>query len=66
MKLSEQLQQDHDCGDFGNALDGYAGRAKNLEWALWQQLYMNACDKGAGHNEANRFADEQMAKVDKP
>jgi hypothetical protein len=31
MKLSDQLQQDHDCGDFGKALEGYAERAKKLE-----------------------------------
>lgn len=31
MKLSEKLQQDHDCGDFGKALEGYAERAKQLE-----------------------------------
>lgn len=31
MKLSEQLQQDHDCGDFGKALECYAERAKQLE-----------------------------------
>jgi hypothetical protein len=31
MKLSEQLQQDHDCGDFGKALEGYSERAKQLE-----------------------------------
>jgi len=31
MKLSEQLQQDHDCGDFGKALEGYAEQAKRLE-----------------------------------
>lgn len=30
-KLSEQLQQDHECGDFGKALDGYSERAKLLE-----------------------------------
>ena len=34
MKLSEQLEQDHDCGDFGKALDGYAARAEQLEAAL--------------------------------
>jgi hypothetical protein len=34
MKLSEQLQQDHDCGDFGKALAGYAERAAKLEIAL--------------------------------
>jgi hypothetical protein len=31
MKLSEQLQVDHDCGDFGRALEGYAERARALE-----------------------------------
>ena len=31
MKLSDQLQVDHDCGDFGRALEGYAERAKALE-----------------------------------
>lgn len=34
MKLSEQLKQDHDCGDFGNALKGYAERAALLEDAV--------------------------------
>lgn len=33
MKLSEKLKQDHDCGDFGRALEGYAERAKRLEIA---------------------------------
>lgn len=31
MKLSEQLQQDHESGDFGWALNGYAERAAALE-----------------------------------
>ena len=31
MKLSEQLQQMHDSGDCGKALEGYAERAKQLE-----------------------------------
>lgn len=31
MKLSEQLKQDHDSGDFGKALYGYAERAALLE-----------------------------------
>ena len=33
MKLSEQLKQDHECGDFGNALAGYSERAEGLERA---------------------------------
>jgi len=31
MKLSEQLKQDHECWDFGKALEGYSERAKELE-----------------------------------
>ena len=31
MKLSKQLQEDHDCGDFGKALEGYSERARELE-----------------------------------
>ena len=31
MKLSEQLKQDHECGDFGKALEGYSERAEALE-----------------------------------
>ena len=31
MKLSSQLQQDHDSGDHGQALEGYAQAALKLE-----------------------------------
>ena len=31
MKLSEQLKQDSDSGDFGRALEGYVERATELE-----------------------------------
>lgn len=31
MKLSEQLKQDHESGDFGRALNGYSERAAVLE-----------------------------------
>lgn len=34
IKLSEQLKQDSDSGDFGRALEGYAERAANLESEL--------------------------------
>lgn len=34
MKLSEQLKQDHECGDFGTALTGYSERAALLEEAV--------------------------------
>jgi len=30
-KLSEQLRRDHESGDFGSALDGYAQAAERLE-----------------------------------
>lgn len=31
MRLSEQLKQDHESGDFGKALEGYAEKAAELE-----------------------------------
>ena len=31
MKLSEKLRIDHDCGDFGTALEGYAEEAEKIE-----------------------------------
>jgi len=31
MKLSEQLKQDHESGDCGRWLEGYAERAKQME-----------------------------------
>ena len=31
MKLSEQLKQDHECGDFGKAIEGYSEIAKSIE-----------------------------------
>lgn len=31
MRLSDQLLEDHNSGDFGKALEGYAERAKQLE-----------------------------------
>lgn len=43
MKLSEQLKQDHECGDFGRALEGYAERAEELE-SLSEQRYSQASD----------------------
>lgn len=42
MKLSEQLQTDHNSGDFGEALEGYADKAKQLEDAL-QSVFDDSC-----------------------
>ena len=44
MKLSEQLEQDNDCGDFGMALEGYSARAEQLEAAL--ESIVRRLDKG--------------------
>ena len=33
MNLSKKLKQDHECGDFGNALAGYSEQAERLERA---------------------------------
>ncbi len=66
MKLSEELQQLHDCGDAGRMVEGFAERARLLEGRIHQELYMNACEKGAGHNEAQRFANKQLRKMTEP
>lgn len=34
MKLSEELRQDNDCGDFDEAQQGYAERAEEIEKLL--------------------------------
>lgn len=39
MKLSEKLSRDHESGNFGNALEGYAEQAEELESAQqWQPI----------------------------
>lgn len=48
MKLSEQLKQDSDSGDFGRALEGYSERAEKLESELemakfWMQKVCDYC-----------------------
>lgn len=43
MKLSEQLKQDHACGDFGKALAGYAERAEALEDII-QKCFDDICE----------------------
>jgi len=40
--LSEQLKQDHECGDFGKALEGYSDRAAELENII-QRCFEDAC-----------------------
>jgi hypothetical protein len=48
MRLSEELQQMHDSGDFGKALEGCAQRAKQLEhWLKW---CMDNCDDSPEYN----------------
>lgn len=49
--LSEQLRIDHECGDFGNALDGYAERAAALE----QQAERLRAENEALRKDAQRW-----------
>jgi len=51
MKLSEQLKQDHECGDFGSALNGYADRAAALE--LDSERYRHVLEHGMPHQGGN-------------
>ena len=59
IKLSEQLERDHESGDFGKALAGYSTRAAAMEEALvfyanegnWRmnlggECVGEACDRG--------------------
>ena len=47
MKLSEDLKQDHECGDFGKALEGYSERAEVLEKDANRYRYLKARDLDA-------------------
>ena len=59
MKLSEQLKQDHECGDFGNALEGYSERAEKLEYDL------DTANSIAGALESNihKMMDEKLEDI---
>lgn len=63
MKLSDQLQQDHLSGDFGDALEGYSDRAKKLEDAAWSAWHKEASNWGATNQQAVDFANEQLEKI---
>ena len=64
MKLSEQLKQDHESGDFGRALEGYSERAAVLEGALQDagvlDLLATIHRDGGHHTESVGF--EQSVK----
>lgn len=44
MKLSEQLKQDHESGDFGKALEGYSERAEAFEEGIAKAMEWNWLD----------------------
>lgn len=45
VKLSEKLKQDHECGDFGQALKGYSEQAAALEKEAEElRAYKLPCD----------------------
>lgn len=51
MKLSEQLKQDHESGDFGKALLGYSERANSLENEIEQlRVQLAGCGVAAMQN----------------
>jgi len=53
MRLSEQLKQDHECGDFGKALEGYADRAYALEQIVEAVAHIGV-DFGYGRFELSK------------
>lgn len=64
MKLSEQLQQDHDCGDFGKALEGYAERAKKLETALEDAMLFASWVECIGRPDCEVYKHELKANAE--
>jgi hypothetical protein len=63
MKLSEQLKQDHACGDFGKSLEGYGEKAEMLEKIVWINSYDAACKWGATDEKAREFADKYLNQI---
>lgn len=61
MKLSEQLKQDHECGDFGKALAGYSERAEKLESEIEQlRVQLAGCGVAAMQNTAESIKDRAV------
>ena len=58
MKLSNQLAQDHNSGDFGMALEGYFDKARRLEDEIDRLKEYIDVEK-LNHIEAIRAAKEQ-------
>lgn len=63
MKLSEQLQQDSACGDYGTGLEGYAERAEALEEAAFTGWYREARECGANSDAAIEYANKRLAEI---
>jgi hypothetical protein len=62
MKLSEQLKQDNDCGDFGKALEGYSERAAELE-ELVEAIANTGNDFGFGKFEIDQSHVEKARAI---
>ena len=63
MRLSDQLRQDNDSGDFGRALEGYSERAKKLESAAWELWHGEACSRGASREDAIEYANKKLEEI---
>ncbi len=63
MKLSEDLEQCHASGEFGQALEGYAEKAKLLEDMVWSRWVQEAANRGASITAANEYANDRMEKL---
>jgi len=64
MKLSEQLKQDHECGDFGKALEGYAERAEALETALEDAKLFSTWVECLGRTDCEIYKHELKGSAD--
>lgn len=67
MKLSEQLRDDHNCGDYGLGLKGYSERAESLENKIIKLILLIELSRDnfkwiANNNDTYRYVCEQKAK----
>ena len=63
MRLSDELQGEHDCGDFGDGLCGYPEKARNLESAF-QKLIDLAQECDSWESFPSSALDEAQAVIE--
>lgn len=65
MKLSEQLRQDHESGDFGKALEGYSERAEALERRIAELESDKSCALYVDYEKSCQALKKHIAEMSK-